>query len=206
MDRASLRKYFLMGSQDCPPGREPADILKEAIAGGITLFQFREKGEGSLDGAEKIALGKQLRSICRDAEIPFIINNDVDLIEVLDVDGIHVGQTDTSVTVLREKYPDLIIGLSVSNEEELSTSPLHLVDYLGAGAVYPTTSKNDAVVGEGLEWIRRVRHLHPDIPCVGIGGITVDSAADVIAAGADGVAVISAITQADNIADALAQL
>src|SRR5699024_8097736 len=141
MDRASLRKYFLMGSQDCPPERNPADILTEAIAGGITMFQFREKGAGSLDGAKKIALGKQLRTICRNASIPFIINNDVALIDALEVDGIHVGQTDTSVAVLREKYPDLIIGLSVSNESELAASPLHLVDYLGAGAVYPTSSK-----------------------------------------------------------------
>jgi len=206
MDRASLRKYFLMGSQDCPPGRKPVDILKEAIAGGITLFQFREKGKGSLDGAEKVALGKQLRAICRDAGIPFIINNDVDLIEVLDVDGIHVGQTDASVTVLREKYPDLIIGLSVSNAEELATSPLHLVDYLGAGAVYPTTSKNDAIVGQGLEWIRSLRELQPDIPFVGIGGITIGRAADVIAAGADGVAVISAITKAKDIPTAVRRL
>lgn len=206
MDRAILRKYFLMGSQDCPPEREPTAILKEAIAAGITIFQFREKGKGSLAGAEKIALGKQLRSICRDAGIPFIINNDVDLIDVLDVDGIHVGQTDTSVAVLREKYPDLIIGLSVSNKEELTASPLDLVDYLGAGAVYPTTSKNDAIVGEGLEWIRRLRNLQPHIPFVGIGGITIDRAAEVIAAGADGVAVISAITQADNIAKAVAKL
>lgn len=206
MDKSSLRKYFIMGSQDCPPGREPADILKEAIAGGITTFQFREKGVGSLGGEEKIALGKQLRTICRDAGIPFIINNDVDLIDVLDVDGIHVGQTDTSVALLREKYPDLIIGLSVSNEKELAVSPLHLVDYLGVGAVYPTISKSDAIVGEGLAWIRRLRHLHPDISCVGIGGITVNRAADVIAAGADGVAVISAITQAENIPDAVAKL
>lgn len=206
MKRASLRKYFIMGSQDCPPGREPADILSQAIAGGITIFQYREKGAGSLEGAEKIALGKKLRAICRDAGIPFIINNDVDLIDELDVDGIHVGQTDTSVSLLREKYPDLIIGLSVSNKEELTSSPLDLVDYLGAGAVYPTSSKHDAIVGEGLEWIRQLRSLQAHIPFVGIGGITVDRAAEVIAAGADGVAVISAITQADNIAKAVAKL
>lgn len=206
MDRTLLRKYFIMGSQDCPPGRSPEMILQEAIKGGITIFQYREKGNGSLTGDAKIALGKRLRQICKDTNIPFIINNDSELIEVLDVDGIHVGQTDTSVTTLRKKHPKLIIGLSISNETELAASPLEDLDYVGAGAVYPTTSKSDAQTDGGLDWIRNLRSLEANLPFVGIGGITIERAANVIDAGADGVAVISAITQADDIAAAVRSL
>src|SRR5690625_6350909 len=93
-----LRKYFIMGSQSCE--RDRINNLKEVIQGGITAFQFREKGKHALVGEDKIALGKQLRSLCQDANIPFFINDDVDLIDRLDVDGIHVGQDDMDVSIL----------------------------------------------------------------------------------------------------------
>ena len=192
-----LRKYFIMGSQNCE--RDPEVILQKAISAGITIFQFREKGIGSLSGEEKISLGKRLREICRENGIPFIINDDVELVEILDVDGIHVGQGDTSVEVLREKFPDLYIGLSVSNVEELRNSPIDLVDYVGAGPVFATSSKEDAKQPVGVEWIRYVRKKHPELPIVGIGGINESNAKQVIEAGADGVAVISAITKSKDI-------
>lgn len=192
-----LRKYFIMGSQNCE--RDPEVILQKAISAGITIFQFREKGIGSLSGEEKISLGKRLREICRENRIPFIINDDVELVEILDVDGIHVGQDDTNVEVLREKFPDLCIGLSVSNVEELRNSPIDLVDYVGAGPVFATSSKEDAKQPVGVEWIRYVRKKHPELPIVGIGGINESNAKQVIEAGADGVAVISAITKSKDI-------
>lgn len=192
-----LRKYFIMGSQNCE--RDPEVILQKAISAGITIFQFREKGIGSLSGEEKISLGKRLREICRENRIPFIINDDVELVEILDVDGIHVGQGDTSVEVLREKFPDLYIGLSVSNVEELRNSPIDLVDYVGAGPVFATSSKEDAKQPVGVEWIRYLRKKHPELPIVGIGGINESNAKQVIEAGADGVAVISAITKSKDI-------
>lgn len=117
-----LRKYFITGSQNCD--RDPAQILEEAIQGGITAFQYREKGKGSLTGGDKLKLGKQLREICRKANVLFFINDDVYLAEELDVDGIHVGQDDMSVTELRELFPNKIIGLSVSSDEEVEKSSL----------------------------------------------------------------------------------
>lgn len=197
MRLALLRKYFIMGSQNCE--RDPAEILQEAIAGGITAFQFREKGHGALHGEEKIELGKQLRAICKQHHIPFFINDDVDLVKTLAVDGIHVGQDDESATSLRKKYPNLLIGLSVSNEMELKGSPLDVVDYVGAGPVFPTETKEDAKKAVGIKWIKTLRQKYPQLPIVGIGGIHENNAAEVIAAGADGVAVISAITKADDI-------
>lgn len=199
-----LRKYFIMGSQNC--SRDSATILKEAIAGGITAFQYREKGPGSLTGEAKIELGKRLRKICREHGIPFIINDDIDLIEVLDVDGVHVGQDDTPPEQIREMYPDLIIGLSISNEQELKNSNLEVVDYVGAGPVFTTKTKEDAKDAVGLAWIETLRKWHPDLPIVAIGGINENNAKQVLAAGADGVAFISAVTKSKDITETLKRL
>ena len=197
MDTLILRKYFIMGSQDC--NREPEEILLEAIKGGITSFQYREKGANSLEGSKKTNLGLKLRKICLDYQIPFFINDNIDLIEKLKVDGIHVGQDDMSVKFLRDKYPDLLIGLSISTKEELDKSDLNLVDYIGVGPVYLTSSKKDAKAIVGTPQIRNIRKKYPDMPIVGIGGINEDNAQNVMNAGADGVSVISAITKSKDI-------
>ncbi|MBO1004638.1 thiamine phosphate synthase [Pseudogracilibacillus auburnensis] len=199
-----LRKYFIMGSQNC--NRDPEKILTEAIAAGITAFQFREKGNGSLSGEAKITLGKKLREICRHYTIPFFINDDVELASVLEVDGIHVGQDDTSVARLRVEFPNLELGLSVSNEEEFKKSPIHLVDYVGAGPIFTTSTKDDAKQAVGTEWITFLRNKHRHLPIVGIGGINEINASQVIEAGANGVAVISAITKAQNIKEVVKSL
>lgn len=193
-----------MGSQDCP--RNPEAILIEAIEAGITAFQFREKGSNALTGKEKIALGKRLRAICRRHKVPFFINNDAELIEELEVDGIHVGQGDMSPSLLREKNPNLQIGLSISNKVELLNSSLEDIDYIGAGAIFKTQSKSDAEQAVGLVWIQTLRELAPGIPIVGIGGINTENAHQVIDAGADGVAVISVITKSDDIVETVAAL
>jgi len=192
-----LRKYFIMGSQNCL--RDPREILTEAIHAGITSFQFREKGEGALEGEQKLALGRDLRDICFQNHVLFIVNDDILLAHDLDADGIHVGQDDPSVTEIRTLFPHKIIGLSVSTNEELRESPISSVDYVGAGPIFPTSTKTDAKQAVGLEWIQTVKARHPHTPLVAIGGITTHNAASVINAGADGVSVISAITKSPNI-------
>lgn len=194
-----LRKYFIMGSQNC--NRNPVEILESAVSAGITAFQFREKGEGSLTGKEKLALGRKLREVCTRYNVPFIINDDMKLVEPLEADGIHVGQDDVSIKELRQLFPHKIIGLSVSNAGEVANSPVHLVDYLGAGPVFNTTSKADAKSAVGVDWIKALRNQFPASPIVGIGGITTQNAASVIEAGANGVAVISTITKAEDIVE-----
>ncbi|WP_042222811.1 thiamine phosphate synthase [Oceanobacillus manasiensis] len=193
-----------MGSQNCP--RDPVEILTEAAQAGITAFQFREKGTGALSGLRKVVLGKQLREICYQHSIPFIVNDDIELAEILGADGIHIGQEDSNAEEVRSRFPNKLIGLSVSNTLELEQSPLSVVDYLGAGPVFATGTKNDAKEPVGTQWIAQVREQHPHLPLVGIGGITTDSSSNVIQAGADGVAVISAITHATNIQDAVENL
>lgn len=202
--RRMLRKYFIMGSQNCK--RDPRVILQEAIDAGITAFQYREKGAGSLRGQEKIELGKQLRTICREHNIPFIVNDDTELVDILVADGIHVGQDDTPVEYLRERYPNLIIGLSISNHEELAKSNTGVIDYAGAGPIFSTMTKEDAKEVVGLDWIYQLRYEVPLLPIVGIGGINESNAAQVIEAGADGVSVISAIAHSNNIAKTVGML
>ena len=199
-----LRKYFIMGSQNCP--RDPEIILQESIKGGITAFQFREKGTGSLTGEEKVTLGKRLREICREHGVPFIINDDIELVEILEVDGIHVGQDDTPPEKIKEKYPDLLIGLSISNEAELQRSNLDVIDYVGAGPVFSTTTKEDAKQAVGLNWIESLRERYPTLPIVGIGGINEANSKQVLEAGADGVAFISVVTQAEDIIETVQKL
>ncbi|CDO03946.1 Thiamine-phosphate synthase [Oceanobacillus picturae] len=204
MEAQLLRKYFIMGSQDCE--RNPVDILTEAAQAGVTAFQFREKGPGSLIGLKKVMLGRQLRKICYQHSIPFIVNDDLELAEVLDADGIHVGQDDVNAEEVRARFPDKMIGLSISTLAELEQSPLSVIDYLGAGPIFPTGTKKDAKTPVGTKWISQVRKQLPHLPLVGIGGITTISARDVMEAGADGVAVISAITKASDIQKAVNQL
>jgi thiamine-phosphate pyrophosphorylase len=199
-----LRKYFIMGSQDC--SGDPVETLKKAIDAGITAFQFREKGPGALTGDDKVTLGKKLRRLCKQHHVPFFINNDVHLIEELEVDGIHVGQNDVSPIQLRDRYPHLQIGLSISNSDELQKSPLDKIDYIGAGAVFKTKSKADAQQAVGLGWIETLHALFPNISIVGIGGINTENAGSVLDAGAAGVAVITVITKASDIQKAVAKL
>lgn len=205
MDVAKIiRKYFIMGSQNCR--RNPEVILQEAIEGGITAFQFREKGEGALTGNAKIELGKRLRAICRHHNVPFFINDDIELINILEVDGIHVGQDDTPIKHLRKLYPDLLIGLSISNETELKNSDLDDIDYVGAGPIFTTSTKVDAKQAVGTKWIRLLRNRYPNLPIVGIGGINQSNAHEVMDAGANGLAFISVVTYATNIKQTLRNL
>jgi thiamine-phosphate pyrophosphorylase len=199
-----LRKYLVMGSQNCK--RDPHVILKEAIEGGITAFQFREKGPGSLTGKEKLELGIKLRDTCKAHDVLFFINDDLDLAKPLEADGIHVGQDDEHVEKVRELFPDKIIGLSVSNTAELRQNPIDKVDYLGAGPIFSTQTKKDAKPVTGTEWVDYLKQCYPEIPIVGIGGIHPSNAATVIESGASGVAVVSAITQSSDIKNDVARL
>src|SRR5699024_5761517 len=136
----------------------------------------------------------------------FFINDDIDLVTPLGADGIHVGQDDTSVQHIRERYPNKIIGLSVSNYEELTQSHLESVDYIGAGAIFSTATKKDANRPVGVDWRIWSKARYPGLPVVGIGGLTVQNAQLIIDARADAVSCISALTEASNIPAGLEEL
>ncbi|MFC6651293.1 thiamine phosphate synthase [Paenibacillus rhizoplanae] len=196
--RRLLKLYFIMGSVNCR--LSPEDTLTAATDGGITLFQFREKGLSALKGAALLQLGGQLREICRNSGIKFIVNDDLELAAALDADGIHVGQDDLPARLIRQRLGEhKIIGVSAHNLTEARQAIADGADYLGVGPVYPTTSKDDAQAVRGTTVIEELRRSGLSIPVVGIGGITLENAPPVIRAGADGLSIISAIAGAEDI-------
>lgn len=202
--RELLKVYFIMGSVNCK--RKPADVLEEAIAGGITLFQYREKGAWALTGEEKWRLGKELQAICQKHHIPFIVNDDVDLAIELDADGVHIGQEDEPADLVRKKIGDKILGVSAHTIEEAQKAVVQGADYIGVGPIFSTNTKEDAKKPQGPKLIESMRKQGIDIPIVGIGGINIANADQVIASGADGISVISAICLADDVKESAAQL
>ncbi|MBO0961111.1 thiamine phosphate synthase [Neobacillus sp. MM2021_6] len=194
--RELVHVYFIMGSPNCY--LEPKEVVRGAIAGGITLFQFREKGEGALMDAEKRIFAKELQAICRENHIPFIVNDDIELALAIGADGVHIGQEDEPVKTVRERIGEKILGVSVHSLEEAEIALRDGADYFGIGPVFPTKTKEDAKPSNGTSLIEALRKNGYTIPIVGIGGITCENAAAVIEAGADGVSVITAISQAES--------
>lgn len=188
-----LTLYFVMGSPNCK--QDPRDVLREAIHGGITLFQFREKGIGCLQDIEKRELAEDLQKICREFSIPFIVNDDVELAIDLEADGVHIGQEDKSIEEVRKIIGNKILGVSAHNIEEAEIAIEKGADYLGVGPMYATTTKKDTGKVQGPQIIRKMRKAGITIPIVGIGGITQSTVEEVISHGADGVAIITSISQ-----------
>lgn len=193
-----LKLYFICGTTTCL-GRDLYTVVEDALKGGITLFQFREKGKGALEGKEKLELAIKLKNLCKKYNVPFIVNDDIELALEIDADGVHVGQDDLGVDEIRKLMPNKIIGLSIGNEEELKQSKVEYVDYVGVGPVYVTQSKDDAGGAIGYEGLELMRKLLPQMPLVAIGGIQTQHIKDVMKTNIDGVSIISAISYSDNI-------
>ncbi|WP_373740700.1 thiamine phosphate synthase [Neisseria sp.] len=210
--RAMLNLYFIAGTQDCrhlpdgTPQQKLLAVLELALQNGITCFQFREKGAGALrDPAEIRALAETCRDLCRRYNVPFFLNNDVRLALELQADGVHIGQKDMPLPEAAALCKGrLVLGISNTDMAELDKNRDNPdVGYFAAGPVFATRSKADAAPPTGIGFIRDIRASGFTRPLAAIGGITADSAADIRRAGADGIAVISAITQAQDIARAV---
>ncbi|MFI8707726.1 thiamine phosphate synthase [Bacillus sp. NPDC077411] len=191
-----LQVYFIMGSNNC--SKDPLQVMKEALDGGVTLFQYREKGDGALTEENLYTFAGQLQSLCKKYHVPFIVNDDVELAIALDADGVHIGQDDENIQIVREKMGDKIIGVSAHTIEEARFAIENGADYLGVGPIFQTNTKKDAKAVQGTAGLRFFRESGIEIPIVGIGGITTYNAASVVEAGADGVSVISAISLAES--------
>ena len=197
---------YLVTQQTLSEGRSTVDIVEQAIDGGVDAVQLREK---EMAARERYELGQTLRERTAEADVDLIVNDRIDLARAIDADGVHLGQSDLPISVAREQLgDDAIIGASVSTVSEARLAAITGADYLGVGAIYGTTSKPEAPTaddGLGLEALSNIVQT-VKIPVVAIGGITSDNAAEPIAAGASSVAVISAITAADDPASAAAAL
>ncbi|MEC0305598.1 thiamine phosphate synthase [Paenibacillus lautus] len=201
MMRQHLRMYLVLGSVNCID--EPSRIVQKALAGGGTLVQFREKGHGALVGEPMVQLARRIQNQCHQAGVPFIVNDDVELALKLNADGVHIGQDDECAASVRERIGNRILGVSAHTVEEARRALLHGADYLGIGPIYPTVSKDDAKAAQGPAILRELREAGIHLPIVGIGGITVERVEEVMEAGADGVAVISAVTGAESAREAV---
>lgn len=195
--RQLLKVYFIAGSINC--SKAPLEVLREALAGGITLFQYREKGTGALTGEGKYKLAQAMQALCQHHQIPFIVNDDVELALALQADGVHIGQEDEAAKRVRTKIGDKILGVSVHTREQAYQALEQGADYLGIGPIFSTKTKEDAKEAAGTSLIKTLRQEGLTIPIVGIGGITAENAPIVIKAGADGVSVITAISLADSV-------
>ena len=189
---------YLVTGESLSAGRTTPEVVERAIDGGVDVVQLREK---ALPVRERYEMGRELRKRTREAGVTFIVNDRADLAAVLDADGVHLGDDDLPVRVARRLLGEgAIIGRSVSTVEAAAEAEANGADYLGVGTMYRTESKADIPEeqqGVGPERISEITGA-VDIPVVGIGGVTADNAAEVVAAGADGVAVITAITDADD--------
>jgi len=206
MDKQTVNLYFIMGTVNLA-GRDPLHVLEEALKGGVTSFQLREKGPGALTGEELKAFAQACQQLCEQYSVPFIVNDDIGLAIEIGADGIHIGQEDGYISAVRDKVgPDMLIGVSTHNVTEAIAAADAGADYIGLGPVYETQTKTDTQPVIGIETIREVASLLPGLPIVAIGGISERRAGAIIKAGASGVAVISAISGEENPGEAASRL
>lgn len=188
-----LRVYLILDPA-LTLGRPPLEIAEAALRGGITMLQLRWKS-GPL--REMLQLGEALQKLCQRYGVPFLINDRVDVALALRADGVHLGQEDLPPEVARRLLgAQALIGVSARTPDQARAAEAAGADYLGTGSVFPTSSKaNPILIGlEGLATVIRSTRL----PVVAIGGVSPENATACIRAGAAGVAVISAITQAPD--------
>ena len=170
-------------------GRPLSQVVRESLEGGVTLLQLREK---NLDDESFLAEAVEIKELCREFKVPFIVNDNVDVALKMDADGIHVGQSDMEAGKVREKLgPDKILGVSAQTVEEAIKAEKAGADYLGVGAVFPTGSKDDAI--EVPHSVLKEICEAVSIPVVAIGGITKDNIRELKGSGIVGISVISAI-------------
>jgi thiamine-phosphate pyrophosphorylase len=186
---------YVVTDRACCGSRGVADVVRAAIDNGATLIQLRDK---NVDAGPMLALGRSLLALLRPAGIGLIVNDRIDVAQVLDADGVHVGQQDIPYPEARRLLgPAKIIGVSVGSEAEAREAADWDVDYVGVGPVYPTATKPDAGAALGPDETARLARISGH-RAVAIGGIDAANAAALYAAGLEGVATVSAICAAPD--------
>ena len=197
MKHFNLRLYLVTDEACLPPGRDLFDAVEEALQAGVTLVQYREKngpGKGMLEKA------RRLIALCHKYNVPLLVNDRLDIALLSGADGVHLGQDDIPVAEARRLAgEDFLIGATAHNVEEALAAEAAGADYLGCGAVFATHTKKDTVP-LGLDGLQAIRQA-VRIPITGIAGITTENYQQVLATGADGVAVVSGRLGADSISD-----
>ena len=196
-------RLYLVTDQVSLLGRTLSDVVLAAVHGGVTCVQLREK---NLDTRDFHAQAVALMDLLCPLNVPLIINDRIDIALACGAQGVHLGQCDFPVQQARALLPpEVFIGWSVETLEQVGHSAALPLDYLGVSPVYATSTKTDTASPWGLDGLKEVRAATA-LPLVAIGGIHVSNAAQVLAAGADSLAVVSAICSADSPRAAARQL
>lgn len=190
-----MLELYLVSDRSWLSGRLLEDDIEQAIQGGVTIVQLREK---DLDEQDFIEVAKKIKTLCLKYQIPFIINDNLNVALAVDSDGIHIGQDDLPVSLVREKIgSDKILGVSVHNLDEALKAKKQGADYLGVGAMFSTATKSDATDVSNQELLNITTNV--DLPVVAIGGINQSNCLQLKGTKIDGIAVVSAIMAADDI-------
>lgn len=190
---------YVVTGEEFSSGRTYPEVIEACISGGARVIQLREK---TWPASKILEVGRYIRSVTRQNNVTFIVNDRVDLALALGADGIHVGQQDIPVQVVRKLVgPDMVVGTSAGTPEEARKAEKDGASYIGVGPVFPTETKKDARSPRGLDFLAEIKKS-TNLPVYGIGGIKIENAGSVIRAGADGVAVVSAVVGAENIEEA----
>jgi len=196
----SLSGLYIILDPSVSPARPLVDVLMDAAEAGASLFQYRNK---TASMKEAYAEAVVLRQAAAKAGVLFIVNDRCDLALAVDADGVHLGQGDLPLDLARKVMgPDKLIGISTHNSDQVREATAGKPDYLGFGPIFKPGSKQDHDPVVGLEGLRAIRRL-TSLPIFAIGGIQIDQAREVMRAGANGVAVISAILKAPDISRAV---
>ena len=189
----AMRLYVIPDRKIGAP-RSLVEQAKACLAGGATAIQLRDK---EMDGAELLQTGREIAALCRAAGALFFVNDRLDIALLAGAHGLHIGQTDIPLTEARRLAPeDFIIGVSVQTEEAARAAKQNGADYLGIGAVVPTSTKSaDALGYAGVADVAAAT----DLPCVAIGGINLDNLSRVMDTGVNGISIISAIVSKPDI-------
>lgn len=196
-------RLYLVTDQPSLKGRTLTDVVRAAVQGGVTCVQLREK---QLNSRDFHALAVALMDLLQPLGVPLVINDRLDIALACKAQGVHLGQSDIPVAAARALLPpDVFIGWSVETMDHVQMSAQLPVDYLGVSPVFATPTKTDTATPWGLAGLQRVRAATP-LPLVAIGGIHLNNADAVLQAGADSLAVVSAICSADDPMHASQQL
>ncbi|WP_087036502.1 thiamine phosphate synthase [Thermococcus litoralis] len=177
--------------------RPEVESVKEALEGGATSIQLRIKNAST---REMIEIGKEIRKLTEEYDALYFVDDRLDVALATNADGVQLGSEDMPISIAKEIAPNLIIGASVYSLEEALQAEKEGADYLGAGSVFPTPTKKDVKI-IGIEGLSRIVES-VKIPVVAIGGINHENVREVLKAGVDGIAVISAIMGAENVREA----
>lgn len=188
------RLYLVVAEENCG-GKNMPDLVEQAVLGGVDIVQLREK---KIAAAEFIQRALQLQEVLAKYNVPLIINDNLDVAKQVDAFGIHVGNSDLPPTQIKSLWSNCqSIGYSIEYLEQLETQESHVADYLGISPVFATPTKTNTVTQWGLDGIQTIRSLTTK-PLVAIGNMNTGNAYNVIKAGADCIAVVSAICGAPD--------